>query len=96
MLPHIVRRGLADFCDVFCEKGYFSVDQSRRILTAARSLGLKLKIHADELALRAARNSPQSSAPFQLTALEHISDEGIRMLRDAGWSPLHSPGFRSS
>jgi imidazolonepropionase len=49
-LPEISRRKLAEYCDVFCEKGYFNVDQTRRIMEAGRRLGLKLRIHADWLA----------------------------------------------
>jgi imidazolonepropionase len=47
-LPAVARRRLAPFCDVFCEPGFFSVDEARTILTAARRLGLGLKVHADE------------------------------------------------
>jgi imidazolonepropionase len=49
-LPEIARRKLAEYCDVFCEKGYFNVDQTRRILEAGRKLGMKLRVHADWLA----------------------------------------------
>src|SRR5438552_16718803 len=49
MLPRIATGKLAEFCDVFCERGYFDVKKSRRILTAARELGLRLRIHADQL-----------------------------------------------
>ncbi len=49
MLPAVQAQGVALFCDVFCEEGVFSVDQSRRILEAARNCGLGLKIHADEV-----------------------------------------------
>src|SRR5439155_13742047 len=49
MLPEIARRRLAEFCDVFCEKDVFSLSESERILTKARDLGLRLKLHADEL-----------------------------------------------
>ncbi len=49
MIPVVAARGLAQYCDVFCEAGYFTVDQSRRILSAARAHGLGLRIHADEL-----------------------------------------------
>jgi imidazolonepropionase len=50
MIPAVAERGLASFCDVFCEAGVFSVAESRRILQAARQRGLKLRLHADELA----------------------------------------------
>ncbi len=49
VLPEVARENLAQFCDVFCETGVFSANQSRRILETARSLGLGLKIHADEI-----------------------------------------------
>ena len=49
-LPAVARQGIARFCDVFCEHGVFSADQSRRILRAAAGLGLALRLHADELA----------------------------------------------
>jgi imidazolonepropionase len=49
-IPEIARRKLAEYCDVFCEKGYFNVAQSKRILVAGRKNGMKLRIHADWLA----------------------------------------------
>ena len=49
MLPEIKRQSLAEFCDVFLETGVFGVEESRRLLTAAREMGFGLKIHADEI-----------------------------------------------
>ncbi|HUT71938.1 MAG TPA: imidazolonepropionase [Desulfatiglandales bacterium] len=49
MIPAVSDQGIARFCDVFCEKGVFSLEQSRRILVAAREAGLGVKIHADEV-----------------------------------------------
>jgi imidazolonepropionase len=49
VLPEIIHRNLAEFCDVFCEKNVFSVQQSRRLLLNAKEKGLKIKIHADEI-----------------------------------------------
>ena len=49
MLPEIKRQGLAEFCDVFLETGVFGVEESRKLLTAAREMGFGLKIHADEI-----------------------------------------------
>jgi len=49
MIPAVSQQGIARFCDVFCEKGAFSVEQSRRILKRARQAGMGLKIHADEV-----------------------------------------------
>jgi imidazolonepropionase len=49
MLPEVARCELAEFCDVFCETGVFDLDESERVLTRAKALGLRLKVHADEL-----------------------------------------------
>src|SRR5262249_56294559 len=49
MLPEFARRGLAEFCDVFCETGVFGVEESQQILERAQTLGYRLKLHADEL-----------------------------------------------
>lgn len=49
MLPQVKKQGIARFCDVFCETGVFSIDQSRRLLQAAQKMGLGVKIHADEV-----------------------------------------------
>ena len=49
MIPKIVKEELAEFCDVFCEKGVFSVEQAKRLLIKAKEIGFKLKIHADEI-----------------------------------------------
>jgi len=49
-LPAVAAQGIARSCDVFCEAGVFSADQARRILLAARALGLEIRLHADELA----------------------------------------------
>ena len=49
MLPHIAKHSLADYCDVFCDKGFYTVEETAQILTAAAEYGLKPKIHANEL-----------------------------------------------
>jgi imidazolonepropionase len=92
MLPHVAKRGLADFCDVFCERGYFTVSQSRRILTAAQRLGLKLKIHADELSASGGSKLAAEVRALSADHLEHISAEGIRSLKEAGVVAVALPG----
>src|SRR4030095_8776946 len=51
MIPAVARQGLAEWCDVFCEEGVFTANESREILQAGRHEGMKLRIHADEFAL---------------------------------------------
>ena len=50
LLPKVVKEGLAEFCDVFCDRGAFTVPQARKLLTAARACGLGLRMHAEQLA----------------------------------------------
>lgn len=49
VLPEVANRGLAEFCDVFCEEGVFDIEQSRSLLLAAREYGMEIKLHADEI-----------------------------------------------
>ncbi len=77
MLPVVARRGLAEFCDVFCEEGVFSVEQTRRILLKAKELGLRLKVHADEMA---PLGGAELAAELGATSADHlmaVSDQGI-------------------
>lgn len=69
MLPQVAEKDLARFCDVFCEEGVFSVEQSRRILSQAKELGLLLKIHADEMT---PCGGAELSAELSATSAEHL------------------------
>jgi imidazolonepropionase len=84
MIPAVAEQGIASFCDVFCEEGVFSVDQSRRILQAARGAGLGLKVHADEVHdLGGARLAGELGA----LSAEHLlaaNDEGLAVMAAAG------------
>ncbi len=62
IVPEVAARGLARFCDVFCERGVFSAAESRRVLEAGRAHGLVPRLHADEFADSGAPSSPPSSA----------------------------------
>ena len=68
-LPAVARGHLARFCDVFCEPGFFTVRQSERILRAARTLGLGLKIHADEFV---ASGGAHLAARLHATSADHL------------------------
>jgi imidazolonepropionase len=80
MIPLVAKKKLAKFCDVFCEKGVFSVEQSRRILNEGKKYGLKPKIHADEIVNT---NGAELAAEVNAISAEHLlksSEEGIRKL----------------
>jgi imidazolonepropionase len=92
MLPRVAREQLAEYCDVFCEPGVFSIEESRRILSAAHSLGLGLRMHADQLS-----DSGGAALAAELHAatadhLEHTSPCGILALQSAGVQPVLLPG----
>ena len=92
MLPRIASEKLAEFCDVFCERDYFDVEQSRRILTAARQLGLKLRIHADQLTNS---GGAQLAAELKATTADHLEKtdgQGIAAMKSAGVQPVLLPG----
>jgi imidazolonepropionase len=69
MLPAVAAQGIAHYCDVFCEQGVFDVPSSRQILQCATKLGLKGKIHADELA---ASGGSRLAAELKLTSADHL------------------------
>jgi imidazolonepropionase len=80
MIPEVAARGLAVFADVFCERGVFSVDESRRILQAAAARGLKLRIHADELAASGGAELAAELGARSADHLIHVSEAGIEAL----------------
>ena len=92
MLPRVTSESLAEFCDVFCERGYFDIEQSRKILSEAKRLGLKLRIHADQLS-----NSGGAKLAAELKAatadhLEKTDEQGIAALSCGGVQPVLLPG----
>ena len=92
LLPYIAQRHLATFCDVFCEKGYFTVAQTRQIFLQARANGLKLKIHADELNNVGASELGAEMHVVSADHLEHVTDEGILRLKESGTVAVLLPG----
>jgi imidazolonepropionase len=84
MLPVVTKRRLAEFCDVFCEKGVFDIEQSRRILLAAKKVGLKLKVHADEIVRLGGAELAAEVGAISADHLLMASDEGLEALRKAG------------
>jgi imidazolonepropionase len=92
MLPYIAQRKLAIFCDVFCEEGYFSVEQCRRIFEAAKPLGIRNKIHADQLTQTGASILAAEVGAVSADHLEQIDDAGIAALKQSGTIATVLPG----
>jgi imidazolonepropionase len=92
MLPRVAAENLAEFCDVFCERGYFDIEQSRKILPAAKQHRLKLRGHVDQLT-----NSGGAKLMAELGAttadhLEQTDEQGIAALQKAKVQPVLVPG----
>ena len=84
MIPAVAREGLASWCDVFCETGVFTVEESRAILEAGRTAGLGARIHADELASSGGAALAASLRARSADHLVHVSVEDARALQAAG------------
>jgi imidazolonepropionase len=92
VLPYIAERRLATYCDAFCEEGYFSVEQCRRIFERAKSLGLQIKIHADQLSQMGASQLAAAMGAISADHLEHINEKGVAALKQAGSLATVLPG----
>ncbi len=85
-------QGMAEYCDIFCENGVFDPEQCRRVLTAAKELGFKLKIHADQLT---DTGGAQLAAKLHTTTashLDHISRDGIDAMANSDTVAILLPG----
>ncbi|BEP28940.1 imidazolonepropionase [Helicovermis profundi] len=82
VLDEVVDKNLAEFCDIFCEKNVFSVEESRKLLLKAKEKGLKLKIHADEIVQL---GGAELAAEVGATSADHLlqaSDKGIKLMAE--------------
>lgn len=92
MIPKIAEKNLAEFCDVFCEKGIFTIDQTRKILLAARKHGMKTIIHIDEIV---DTNGAVLAAELEALQTGHLlqsNDEGLQAMAKAGVIATLLPG----
>lgn len=92
IVPAVAEAGLARFCDIFCETGYFDVEQSRRVLEAGRAHGMIPRLHADEFVDSGAA---ELAAELGATSADHlvaVSDEGIAAMAAAGVAGIMLPG----
>jgi imidazolonepropionase len=92
MIPKVSQEGLAQFCDVFCDAGYFSVDEARAVLQAARDAGLGLRIHSEELAHSGGARLAAELGVCSADHLEWADDEDIQALSHAGTVATLLPG----
>lgn len=92
ILPTVVAQRLADFADVFCDRGAFTPEESRRVLLRARGLGLGLRVHANELGSTGGAMLAAELRASSADHLLHLDDDERRALRDAGVVATLLPG----
>ncbi len=92
MIPAVAQEGLAQFCDVFCDEGYFSIDEARTILLAARSAGMGLRVHAEQLSRSGAAKLAAELGAVSADHLEQADEEDIAALRASGTIATLLPG----
>lgn len=91
MLPRVAQERLAEYADVFCEERVFTVEESRRILTTARELGLGLRLHADQLSRSGGAELAAELLAATADHLEHTDAIGIAALKSANVQPVLLP-----
>lgn len=92
MLPAVAAEGLADFVDVFCDEGFFTVKETARILEASAKYGMRGKIHANELAVSGGVQVGVKYSALSVDHLERITDAEISALADSTTMPTMLPG----
>lgn len=92
MIPQVAREGLARFCDVFCDEGFYTVEEARIVLEAGKHHGLVPKLHADELAHVGAAELAAEVGAISADHLLHVSEAGVRGLAAAGVVGVLLPG----
>ena len=92
MLPKVAEEGLADFVDVFCDEGFFTVEETGRILEKAAEYGITPKIHANELGVSGGVQVGVRHGALSVDHLEKTTDAEIEALRGSGTMPTMLPG----
>jgi len=92
MLPYVAKEKLAEFCDIFCETKVFSVQQAKRVLTAAKEYGLGLRMHADQFTSSGAVDLAAELGAKTVDHLEQSTAESIAVMKQAGVQPVLLPG----
>lgn len=92
MLPAVAKEGLAEFVDVFCDRGFFTPEETERILDTAAAYGIRGKIHANELAVSGGVQAGVRHDALSVDHLERTTDEEIKALSGTATMPTMLPG----
>ena len=92
MIPAVAKEGLADFVDVFCDRGFFTVEETAKIIETGAKYGLRAKIHANELAVSGGVEVGVEHGALSVDHLESMGDEQVEALRGTRTMPTMLPG----
>lgn len=92
LIPHVARAGLAECCDVFCDRGYFSVSETRRVLSAASRVGLALKLHSEQLTHSGSASIGAMLGAVSVDHLDYVKAADIRRMKTCGTIATLLPG----
>jgi imidazolonepropionase len=92
MLPAVAAEKLADYCDIFCERNYFDTSDTLRLLEAASKLGIKGKVHAEQLSHAGGIQAGVKAKAVSVDHLEYMNDEDISVLKKSNTIPTLLPG----
>jgi imidazolonepropionase len=92
MIPAVAKEGLAEYVDVFCDRGFFTTEQTERIIRVGAEYGLRAKIHANELAISGGVEVGVANGALSVDHLESMGDEQVEALRGSRTMPTMLPG----
>jgi imidazolonepropionase len=92
VLPEVIQRNLAEFCDVFCEKHVFPIQQSKHLLMNAKKRGFQIKVHADEIEPFGGAELAAEIGAISADHLLRASEKGLQAMAEAGVVATSLPG----
>lgn len=92
LMPVIQKEGLAEFCDIFCEKNYFTADDTIELMEAAKNYGMIPKVHAEQLSNSGGIQAGINCGAISVDHLEYASEEDIQALKNSTTMPVVLPG----
>ncbi|HET8580724.1 MAG TPA: imidazolonepropionase, partial [Nitrospiraceae bacterium] len=92
LIPQVAREGLAEFFDVFCDRGYFSIAETKMMMNTAASVGLRLKLHAEQMTHSGATKMAVGLRSVSVDHLDQVTNADIRCLRGSGAIATLLPG----
>jgi len=92
LIPYVAREGLAEFCDVFCDRGYFSVSETAQLLKAASRAGLALKLHSEQLTHSGSASLATGLGAVSVDHLDHVKAADIKRMATSGAIATLLPG----